>query len=193
MGYLVRNPFDFVDTYDVESAERCFDDHEIAAVGAVVRDAEELASRSSRVSRHVPSLTALYALRVAIYTGCRHREELLWGRLDWLKDPCGPISRIEVPRAKGQRGANRGRFLYLGPHSKKKLRDLKDRKRRLVEAFVYRQAIDEATYNEETVALGDSIASTEMSLQDARLDEIDAEAAVDFAVALALNADRMWL
>ncbi|HEX4965058.1 MAG TPA: hypothetical protein VF173_29895 [Thermoanaerobaculia bacterium] len=117
MGYLVRNPFDFVDTYDVESAERCFEDHEIAAVGAVVRDAEELAARSSRVSRHVPSLTALHALRVAIYTGCRHREELLWGRLDWLKDPCGPIPRIEVPRAKGQRGANRGRFLYLGPHS----------------------------------------------------------------------------
>jgi integrase len=124
MGYLVRNPFDFVDTYDVESAERCFEDHEIAAVGAAIRDAEELASRSSRLSRHVPSLTALYALRVAIYTGCRHREELLWGRLDWLKDARGSIPRIEVPRAKGQRGANRGRFLYLGPHATKLLLEI---------------------------------------------------------------------
>jgi hypothetical protein len=32
-----------------------------------------------------------------------------------------------------------------------------------------------------------------MALQDARLDEIDAEEAVDFAVALAFKADRMWL
>jgi hypothetical protein len=43
------------------------------------------------------------------------------------------------------------------------------------------------------VSLGENIAQTEMALQDARLDEIDAEAAVDFAVALALKADRMWV
>ncbi|MEA2604984.1 MAG: hypothetical protein QOF89_5976 [Acidobacteriota bacterium] len=117
MGYLARNPFNFVDTFEVEPAERCLEDDEIASAGAVLRDAEELAARSSRLSRHVPSLTALRALRVAIYTGCRHREELLWGYLHWLKDPHGSIPRIEVPRAKGQRGTNRGRFLYLGAHS----------------------------------------------------------------------------
>ena len=117
MGYLVRNPFDFVDPYDVEPAERCLDDAEIAAVGKALREAEALAAVSSPLSRHTPSLTALAALRVAIYTGCRHREELLWGQLDWLKDPHGDIPRLEVPRAKGQRGSNRGRFIYLGPHS----------------------------------------------------------------------------
>jgi hypothetical protein len=117
MGYLVRNPFDFVDPYEVDPAERCLEDDEIAAVGKVLKEAEALAACSSRLTRHSPSLTALSALRVAIYTGCRHREELLWAELDWLKDPYGSLPRLEVPRAKGQRGSNRGRFLYLGPHS----------------------------------------------------------------------------
>jgi hypothetical protein len=121
MGYLVRNPFDFVEPYDVDPSDRCLDDDEIAAVGKALREAETLAACSTRLTRHSPSFTALSALRVAIYTGCRHREELLWGELGWLKDPHGTIPRLEIPRAKGQRGSNRGRFLYLGPHSVKLL------------------------------------------------------------------------
>jgi hypothetical protein len=54
-----RNPFDFVDPYDVEPAERCLDDSEVAAVGRALREAEALAAVSSPLSRHTPSLTAL--------------------------------------------------------------------------------------------------------------------------------------
>jgi hypothetical protein len=74
-----------------------------------------------------------------------------------------------------------------------KVADLKSRKRRLVDAFVYRQAIDEATYQEETARIAEDLTAAETALQDARLDEIDAEAAVDFAVMLVSKADRMWI
>jgi integrase len=80
----------------------------------VLRDLEaRLASgRESPLSQRT-----LLALRVAIYTGVRHRSELLWTRLDWCRlDEALP--RIGIPRAKGDRGSQGGgRWIFLGPDS----------------------------------------------------------------------------
>ena len=115
-GLLLKNPFLEVDPYDVVSAQVFLRDLDLQAVGQVLRDMEVRASQASPVSRHVPSLTALSALRIVLYTGCRHRAELLEGTLSWFKEDLG-MPRLEVPRAKGDRGENQGRFVYLGPHA----------------------------------------------------------------------------
>ena len=54
----------------------------------------------------------LFALRVAIYTGVRHRSELLWTRLECrLADS---VPRIGIPRAKGDRAKKGGRrWIFL--------------------------------------------------------------------------------
>jgi hypothetical protein len=115
-GWLLKNPFLEVDPYDVLNAQVYLRDLDLAAIGEALRDLEDRARRSSAVSRHVPSLAALYAMRLTLYTGCRHRAELLAGNLTWFKEDLG-IPRLEIPRAKGDRNRGQGRFLYLGPHA----------------------------------------------------------------------------
>jgi hypothetical protein len=115
-GWLLKNPFLEVDPYDLLSSQAYLRDQDLAVVGKALREMEDRARRSTPLSRHIPSLAALYALRIALYTGCRHRTELLIGKLTWLKEDLG-IPRLEIPRAKGDRGQHQGRFLYLGPHA----------------------------------------------------------------------------
>jgi hypothetical protein len=59
-------------------------------------------------------VTSLLALRVAIYTSCRHVEELLKGKVSWLRQD-HRVAHLEVPRAKGDCGDRHGRFVYLRP------------------------------------------------------------------------------
>ena len=115
-GWILRNPFAEVEPFEVEAAQVYLRDMDLAAIGKALREMETQAAASSPTSRHVPGLGSLLALRVVIYTGCRHREELLYGRTSWLYQDLG-IPRIEIPRAKGDRGDRHGRFLYLGPHA----------------------------------------------------------------------------
>jgi integrase len=113
-GWIVKDPLREVDMLDAPSAKVYLEDIDLAAVGVAVRGLEELATRSLPTSRQGPALTSLLALRVAIYTGCRHREELVKGKLSWLRWDYS-VPRIEIPRAKGDRGTRQGRFVYLGP------------------------------------------------------------------------------
>ena|GEM_PF-1305151 len=119
-GYLLKNPFLEAEPFDVVSAHY-LRDLDLTAIGDALRELEERARHSGPMSRHVPSSTALAALRIAVYTGCRHRAELLAGDLTWFKGDLG-IPRLEIPRAKGDRRRGQGRFLYLGPHAVQLLR-----------------------------------------------------------------------
>jgi len=78
-GWIAKDPLREVDLLDTPSAKVYLEDIDLAAVGIALRSLEELAARSLATSRQGPSLTSLLALRVAIYTGCRHGEELLRG------------------------------------------------------------------------------------------------------------------
>jgi site-specific DNA recombinase len=73
------------------------------------------------------------------------------------------------------------------------VRTLKARRQRLHDLFIFEEAIDQATYREQLARLAQEVAATELKLHDARLEEIDAEAVVDFACHLATNASRLWL
>jgi hypothetical protein len=113
-GWIVKDPLKEIDLLDTSSAKVYLEDEDLAAVGEALRSLERIAAGSTAHSRHGPAMTSLLALRVAIYTGCRHVEELLKGKVSWLRQDHG-VARLEVPRAKGDRGDRHGRFVYLGP------------------------------------------------------------------------------
>jgi hypothetical protein len=53
----------------------------------------------------------------------------------------------------------------------RRLGELRKRKHLLVEAFVYKRALDQQTYQEQLDKLNEGITLAEMEEQDARLDE----------------------
>lgn len=113
-GWINRDPFVDVEEIETSPAEVFLEDEDLAAIGRALRELEAQARAASATSRQAPSLAALLAIRIVLYTGCRHVEELLRGKLAWFRTDYG-IPRLEVPRVKGQRKGKAGRFIYLGP------------------------------------------------------------------------------
>jgi hypothetical protein len=74
----------------------------------------------------------------------------------------------------------------------KKVEGLRIRKDRLVEAFVYERAIDQATYSTHLDKLNEDIALAEMALNDATAEALDVEGTLNFAEYLILNAANCW-
>jgi site-specific DNA recombinase len=72
------------------------------------------------------------------------------------------------------------------------LEKYKERKEQVIEAFVYRKAIDQAIYQEELDKLKGEMTLTEIHLNEVRLEELDVEAALNFSQYVFLNADRLW-
>ena len=73
------------------------------------------------------------------------------------------------------------------------LTDLQERKDKLVEAFVYRKAIDQATYQRQLDKLNEEITLAEMAANDAKLESFDVEAVLNFSEHVILNAARLWM
>lgn len=116
--WILRNPATrgVVARFEEARAEEFLDDAAYAAIGKAIRKLEACASRSR--------IRYLAALRLAIYTGARHREEILWPELSWCRDLDGTVPRIGISRAKGDRGARQGRWIYLGPHGARLIREM---------------------------------------------------------------------
>jgi integrase len=123
MEWLSRNVASarLVPRYEKRRSEEFLDAAGYRLVGEVLRDFEErlVQGRPSPIS-----LRALLALRVVIYTGVRHRSELLWTRFEWCRFD-DPVPRIGIPRAKGDRGGKLGgRWIFLGPDAVRCLREI---------------------------------------------------------------------
>jgi site-specific DNA recombinase len=73
-----------------------------------------------------------------------------------------------------------------------RVKTLLNHKQRLVDAFVYRSEIDRGTYQEQLDKLNEEIALAEIDERDARIEEIDIQAAVSFGEFVLLNAPRLW-
>ncbi len=76
--------------------------------------------------------------------------------------------------------------------AERKLTELRTRKDRLVEAYIYERAIDQTTYQYQQDKLSEAMALAEMSLHEVRTEELDIEAVLAFAERVALNASRLW-
>jgi hypothetical protein len=122
-GWVAKDPFLDMVELPTRSADVYLEDADLAAIGRALRNLEALARSGSADTRQVPSIGALLATRVVLYTGCRHVEELLRGNRSWLREDHG-IPRLEVPRAKGQRGGEQGRIVYLGPDALRCLKEI---------------------------------------------------------------------
>jgi hypothetical protein len=62
----------------------------------------------------------------------------------------------------------------------------------LVDAFVYREAIDQEMYESQLARLNEEIALVEMRKHDSELEALDVEGLLAYAEFLILNARRLW-
>jgi hypothetical protein len=72
------------------------------------------------------------------------------------------------------------------------VKELKERKRKLNDAFVFREAITREDYNQMRTALNDELAVAALNLGRARMDEVEIEKVLDFAENLLLNSAGVW-
>ena len=75
----------------------------------------------------------------------------------------------------------------------KKILELRDKKHKLLETFVYRQEIDSKSYQSELNKLNEESYLSEIDLKDARLEEMDMEGMLNFASYAVSNAARIWV
>lgn len=73
----------------------------------------------------------------------------------------------------------------------RRVKELQERKQRLVEVFVYRREIDRTTYQEHD-KLNEELALAEIGERDGRIDALDVQAALSFGESLLVNAPRLW-
>ena len=64
---------------------------------------------------------------------------------------------------------------------------------RLEDAFIYRHAVDQTTYEHQRDKLREELTLADVELHEARIEELDVEGIVGFAEHLLTNAARLWL
>lgn len=74
-----------------------------------------------------------------------------------------------------------------------RVRELKSRRERLDETFVFEKRIDQDTYERLRVKVLEDLTQAEMRLHDVREAELDVDTAVEFALHLAANAGTLWI
>ncbi len=72
------------------------------------------------------------------------------------------------------------------------LRKRQEEKRKLNEAFIYREAVSETDYQQMKRELEQEILTLEMKVNEAKQDEIEIEQLLDFAENLLLDAAGTW-
>ena len=82
--------------------------------------------------------------------------------------------------------------LTLSVSLKQLIEDLNGKKDRLDEAFLYEKAVDRETYDRQRDKLNEQIVLAEMQERDAKLEDYDVEAVLNFAEHVILNAARLW-
>lgn len=75
----------------------------------------------------------------------------------------------------------------------RQLDDLKQRKDKLDEVFIFKAAIDQATYERQRNKLNEEIASVEISAYEVKTNELDIDAVLNFSQHVLLNAARLWV
>ena len=71
--------------------------------------------------------------------------------------------------------------------------DLKAKRQKLIEAFVYQHSIEKSVYQEQLDLLEDEIAIVQLEIHDARVEELDIQAALNYATNALRNAAKFWI
>ncbi len=88
-----------------------------------------------------------------------------------------------------QRGRESGRQTAA---AKSRITELERKKQRLVQAYVYDQALDRPTYDRELATLDESLTLAHLELRDAQLEDLDLEAALSHAKSLLTSTSTLW-
>jgi site-specific DNA recombinase len=76
--------------------------------------------------------------------------------------------------------------------AKKRIAELERRKQRLVQAYVYDQAIDRPIYDREVTTLDEALTFASLELRDAELEDLDLEATLGFSRSLLTSTSEIW-
>ena len=74
----------------------------------------------------------------------------------------------------------------------KHLARISERKEQLIDAFIYRKAIDKAIFQEQLDKLKEEMTIAEIELNEMGHEQLDLEAVLNFTQFVLLNADRLW-
>ena len=88
------------------------------------------------------------------------------------------------------RQADAGKLLAV---MESRLAELRRRESLLEDAFLYEKRIDSVSYERQRDKIREDIALARIELEDARIDEIDAEGLLGFAEHVLGNAARLWV
>ena len=80
----------------------------------------------------------------------------------------------------------------IQPILEKRIAKLEEQKRRLVDAYVYEQAIDRYTYRNELARISQELTLVKVEHHGNEVDGLDVEAVLEFAEYVVLNARRLW-
>ena len=72
------------------------------------------------------------------------------------------------------------------------LESLKVKRQRVIDAFLHERSIDKSTYQDQVNLLNEEITLTELEIYDTKIEELDLEAALNFAVSALSNAAAFW-
>ncbi len=74
-----------------------------------------------------------------------------------------------------------------------RVEELKTKKERLDEIFIYDRAIDRSTYEQQKDKLSEDLVLAEIELRETKTSESDIEGVLNFAEHVILNVSRLWL
>jgi hypothetical protein len=80
----------------------------------------------------------------------------------------------------------------MRPLLQKEIARLEEQKKRLVDAYVYEQAIDQDTYRRELARISQDLTLVKVEHHGNEIDALDVEAVLEFAEYVVLNARRLW-
>jgi hypothetical protein len=75
----------------------------------------------------------------------------------------------------------------------RRIEELRRRKERIVEAYLYENALDKETYQKHLGRVDEDLTLAELDLYDAKVDEFDIEGTLAFAEHLVSHASRLWI
>ena len=74
----------------------------------------------------------------------------------------------------------------------RRVETLREKKDRLLRAFLYDQAVDRATYDRENLRLSEELTLAELESHEEPTDDLDLDAHLEFARELALTSGNLW-
>ncbi len=81
----------------------------------------------------------------------------------------------------------------LGLTIQSRVDELKSKRQRVIDAFLHERSIDQSTYKEQVNLLNEEITLAELEIHDSKLEELDLEAALNFATNALGNAAAFWI